>query len=131
MNLKITQFFSFLWTRKQKVRFAMFQSLYIGIGFTLQLITVEISKNNFRSFYTCLPDLKLTIFVFTPIFTYICYSLRDLVPYVQFKIRKKTYGGVLLLPALLHYLLQPATLIMFFFRCNSKDRFYLISLQII
>ena len=60
MNLKITQFFSFLWTRKQKVRFAMFQSLYIGIGFTLQLITVEISKNNFRSFYTsCLPDSPL------------------------------------------------------------------------
>ena len=52
MNLKITQFFSFLWTRKQKVRFAMFQSLYIGIGFTLQLITLKISKNNFRSFYT-------------------------------------------------------------------------------
>ena len=67
--------------------------------------------------------LKLTIFFFTSIFSYICNSLRDLVPYLQFKIRKKTYEGVLLLPALLHYLLQPATLIMFFFDVILKSVF--------
>ena len=41
--------------------------------------------------------LSLIAFLFNEIWHVICGTLRDLVPFLQFKKREKTHGGVLLL----------------------------------